>query len=103
MEGENEVKIALYLKELLKRLKSKAGVLEEGEEMIDETSNQSVYFEDFLFLRIAFEFTKMYRNDRCDQYLEVFDSIIPTYDEYSAIFKYMLDNPKRIDNDTYPL
>lgn len=54
-------------------------------------------------MRIAFEFTKMYRNDRSQEYLEVFDTLVPTYEDYSAIFKYMLDNPKKGLSDDFPL
>ena len=54
---------------------------------------QNITFEEILFLRIAYEFTKMYRVDRSEAFLELMDAISISFDEYNSIFQYLLQDP----------
>ncbi len=49
----------------------KAGLIDSEDGMDDDTVQIS--FEEVLFLRIAFEFSKMYRKERSSEYLDVLD------------------------------
>lgn len=51
-----------------------------------------VTFEELLFLRIAYEFTKMYRSDRSQEFLDHLDKIALSFEEYSQIFEYLLNH-----------
>jgi hypothetical protein len=68
LAGEEDVIVARYLEKIIKKLKLKANLLDEDDQMSGDVS-----FEEILFLRIAFEFTKMYKGDRSDSYLELVD------------------------------
>ena len=54
---------------------------------------QNITFEEILFLRIALEFTKMYRVDRSEAFLELMDTISVSFDDYYSIFQYLLIDP----------
>ena len=53
-----------------------------------------VSFEDFLFLRIAFEFSKFSRGERTAAFLENIDKIVPDFDTYQRIFLKLLGKSK---------
>lgn len=88
---EDEIRVANYLKGIMKKLKVKANLIEPDDGMDDETVQIS--FEEVLFLRIAFEFSKMYRKDRSSEYLDLLDEITPNFDDFYAIFNHLLKNP----------
>ena len=66
LSGEDDLQVAKYLGRVISKLKLKAGIYEELSE--DVGMGEDVTFEEILFLRIAFEFTKMYRGDRSQEY-----------------------------------
>lgn len=72
------------------KLKLKSGLID-NEDEIDQ-SNIEVCFEELLFLRIAFEFSKMYIKDRSQDYIDYLDKLVPNFDEYHTIFTYLLNN-----------
>jgi hypothetical protein len=49
-----------------------------------------VTFEEILFFRIAFEFTKMYRSDRSVEFQEHLEQLTVSFDDYNQIFAYLL-------------
>jgi hypothetical protein len=55
-----------------------------------------IEFEEILFIRIAYEFTKMYKEDRSQEYLDHLDKIALSFEEYSQIFQYLLVMEDRI-------
>jgi hypothetical protein len=68
---DDELKIALYLGEIINKLRIKAGL--EDCDMDQEEDSITVLFEELLFLRIAFEFSKMYKRDRSQEYIDYLD------------------------------
>ena len=84
--GDQDIILAHYCETLLKKLKRKAGLIEHE----DEEMGQNITFEEILFLRIAYEFTKMYRVDRSEAFLELMDTISISFDDYNSIFQYLL-------------
>eukprot|EP00347_Sterkiella_histriomuscorum_P002311 403368647 len=88
-----EIKLAEYLQSIIEKLKVLAGVNQEEQEMEENIQDCQIQFEDLLFLRIAYEFTKMYKKDRSDEYLEYLDGIQVDYNDYQQIFTYLLYNP----------
>ena len=87
--GENEIQIAQFLEQILLRLKIQAGIVKKDQEM-NETHINEVLFEDLLFLRIAFEFSKMYRRDRQPDFVDYIDQISLDFNQYNVIFNYLL-------------
>ena len=61
LAGEDDIIVARYLESIIHKLKIKANLIREDEDM-----SGSISFEEILFLRIAYEFTKMYKADRSD-------------------------------------
>ncbi len=58
---------------------------------MDTDSNmEEVTFEEILFFRIAFEFTKMYRSDRSVEFQEHLEQLTVSFDDYNQIFTYLL-------------
>ncbi len=51
---------------------------------------EDIAFEEMLFLRIAYEYTKMYKIDRTAEYLEYLDKITLSFEDYSHIFNTLL-------------
>ena len=49
-------------------------------------------FEEILFIRILFEFSKLKRRERSDEYLNKFDEIELSFDDYCKIFNYFLNS-----------
>lgn len=56
---ESETQLSNYMETIFNKLKSLAGLSEEGPIMTTENPNM-IRFEELLFLRIACEFSKMY-------------------------------------------
>ncbi|CDW89230.1 at hook motif family protein [Stylonychia lemnae] len=92
--GEEEVKLCQYLEQILKRLRDLAGISQNQQD--HDMNHEIVLFEEILFLRIAFEFTKMYKKDRQQEYLERIDEIQVDFEQYQKIFFYLLKNPPMI-------
>lgn len=65
-----------------------------------DDASLNISFEEILFLRIAFEFSKMYKNDRSSEYMDALDEITPSFDDYQFIFKYLLENPNMVETKT---
>ena len=84
LAGNNDLCVARYLESLLTKLKTKSGVLDEIDIDMSELA-----FEEILFLRIAYEFTKMYRSDRSAEFGDYMDKIALPFEEYSMIFQYL--------------
>jgi hypothetical protein len=53
--GEDDLVVARYLEKILTKLKSKAGLIDH------EDLTEPLNFEEILFLRIAYEYIKMYK------------------------------------------
>jgi hypothetical protein len=53
-----------------------------------------ISFEEIIFLRIAFEFSKIYRSERSEAYQEQIDQACVTFDEYFLIFQYLSGDSK---------
>jgi hypothetical protein len=54
-------------------------------------NEDDVAFEEILFLRIAYEFTKMYRQDRSADFIEHLEKIALSFEDYQQIFEYLLN------------
>lgn len=88
---EDETAVAKYIEKILKKVKAKSGLAEE--------MSESLIFEEMLFLRIAYEYTKMYKVDRNADYLEYLDKLSLSFEDYSHIFNALLtteDNNDRL-------
>ena len=83
-EGEEDVSVARYIETILTKLKSKAGVIDTRPDHIP------LKFEEILFLRIAYEYLKMYKADRSQEFIDYMDGISIGFEEYSQIFNYLL-------------
>lgn len=57
LAGDSDLVVARYLESLLAKLRATAG-------LDDAPMPEDIAFEEMLFLRIAFEFSKLYRGDR---------------------------------------
>jgi hypothetical protein len=75
--------VSSYLEKILTLLKAKSGLLDSDEDM------HELCFEEVLFLRIAYEFAKMYRADRTEAFLDQMDRITPSYEDYHQVFEYL--------------
>lgn len=62
-------------------------------------------FPSLLFLRIASEFTKLYKRDRTDPYLDLLDTLTLDFDAYRAIFTHLthLTSPHPSQHHDYRL
>jgi|LauGreDrversion4_2_1035121.scaffolds.fasta_scaffold35483_3 hypothetical protein len=58
--------------------------------MDSDANMEVVTFEEILFFRIAFEFTKMYRSDRSVEFQEHLEQLTVSFDDYNQIFTYLL-------------
>ena len=88
---EDETAVAKYIEKILNKVKAKSGLAEE--------MSESLIFEEMLFLRIAYEYTKMYKVDRNADYLEYLDKLSLSFEDYSHIFNALLtteDNTDRL-------
>lgn len=47
-------------------------------------------FEEVLFLRILYEFSKTFGRERSVEFMEKLDDILPDFDDYQRIFNYFL-------------
>ena len=96
LAGENELVVSNYLEKLLNKLKAKVGLIDQPHDNEDAemmSKEEEVKFEEILFFRIAFEFTKMYRADRSVEYLDHLEAITVTFEDYSQVFQYLLTSP----------
>jgi hypothetical protein len=82
--GEDDLPVARYLTSIINKLKSKAGLLD------NEELSEPLIFEDILFLRIAFEYIKMYKADRSSEFMDIIDACALTFEDYNQIFNYLL-------------
>lgn len=82
--GEDDLPVARYLVSILNKLKSKAGLLD------NEELTEPLIFEEILFLRISFEYIKMYKADRSTEFMDMIEACSLTFEEYNQIFNYLL-------------
>jgi hypothetical protein len=82
---DDDICVARYLETILTKLKCKAGVIDSHDEMYGHLK-----FEEILFLRIAYEYVKMYKADRSLEFNDYLDKIAISFEEYSEIFNYLL-------------
>jgi hypothetical protein len=54
------------------------------------SDENTVSFEEILFLRIAFEFSKMYRIDRSEEFIEALESMMIDYETYNDILEMLV-------------
>ena len=50
------------------------------------SEEEDITFEEILFLRIAYEYTKMYKAERSNEFNDYLDKIALSFEEYSQIF-----------------
>lgn len=92
LAGEEDIEVARYLQGILTKLKGKAGLLD------NEDLSEPLQFEEILFLRIAFEYIKMYKADRSQEFIDLLDDIAIVFEEYNQIFNYLLSTPEESDS-----
>lgn len=46
---------------------------------VSTTDENIIEFEEILFLRIAYEYSKMYKPQRSPAFLDTMDAIVPTF------------------------
>lgn len=90
---EDDTVVSKYMEKILLKLRVKSGLVdmpqpESEEDLVDYSDDIS--FEEVLFLRIAYEYTKMYRQERSVEFIDHLDRISLTYDDYAHIFNYLL-------------
>ena len=71
------------------RLKVKAGLEEATDEFKEE---DEVTFEDLILLRVGYEYSRACKRERTHEFNDMLDEIKPSFDEYQAIFNYLLRN-----------
>jgi len=81
--------VAEYLDSLITKLRVTAG-------LEDLPMPEEITFEEILFLRIAFEFSKLYRGDRSAEYVEHLDRLTPSFEDYSEIFMRLQSSSNRL-------
>jgi len=87
LAGEDDLIVARFLESILLKLKFKAGLIDADHEM-----NEEVSFEDLLFLRVAYEYNKIYKAERSSQFNDYLEKIALSYEDYSQIFNSLLMN-----------
>ena len=92
LAGEEDIEVARYLQGILTKLKGKAGLLD------NEDLSEPLQFEEILFLRIAFEYIKMYKVDRSQEFIDLLDDISIGFEEYNQIFNHLLSTPEESDS-----
>ena len=100
MAGEDDVRIAKYIECIINKLKLASGILDDID-MVDMQQGE-VSFEEMLFLRIGYEFTKMYRADRSQAYIDHMDKIALSFEHYSVIFTHLLMKDDNMPLDVPP-
>jgi len=92
LAGEEDIEVARYLQGILTKLKGKAGLLD------NEDLSEPLQFEEILFLRIAFEYIKMFKADRSQEFVDLLDDIAIGFEEYNQIFNYLLSTPEESES-----
>lgn len=88
--------MAHQLVRIIDKVKVTFGILDESSiknednMQIDTYKKQELHFEELLFLRIAFEYSKMNKKERSDEFFEILDKSMPTYSQYEEIFNKIL-------------
>ena len=77
LAGEDDAGVARYLESILTKLKGKAGLLDH------EDLQEPLTFEEVLFLRIAYEYVKVYKADRSSEFIDLMDGISIGFEEYN--------------------
>lgn len=52
-----------------------------------------ISFEEILFLRSLYEYSRRYKNGHSAQFLEYLDEIVPSFDDYKQIFEFLNNLP----------
>lgn len=89
LAGESDLVVAQYLESLFTKLMASAG-------LEDLQMREEITFEEILFLRIAFEFSKLYRSDRSAEYIEQLEKLTPSFEDYSEIFQRLQSSASRL-------
>lgn len=84
--SEDDTLVSKYMESIVYRLRAMASLVErDAEEM-----HAPLQFEEVLFLRIAYEYTKMYRHERSVEFIDHMDKMALSFDDYAAIFDHLL-------------
>jgi len=74
----------------LGKLRIKAGLDEPIDDMNEDTID--ITFEDLIFLRVGYEYSKASKKERNPEFNEMLDDLKPSFDDYQTIFEYLLKN-----------
>lgn len=85
LASDDDTLVSRYMEKILVKLRAKSGLLERM-----GTDDEPLTFEELLFLRIAYEYTKMYRHERSAEFIDHLDRISLSFDDYAHIFEYLL-------------
>lgn len=102
-DQDPEIIIANYAEMLLEKFKRlargaqgcRAALADSGTHLSNkfeqyEIDDHKIKFEEVLFIRILFEFSKSFKQERSVEFTEKIDEIVPEFDDYQQIFKYFL-------------
>lgn len=89
LAGDEDVLVARYLEKIILKLQLKAGIIEQQSDH-DMNGDANISFEEILFLRIAYEYTKMYKSEISNDYNDYLEKIALSFDDYSKIFTCLL-------------
>ena len=60
--------------------------------------DSEIKLEEVIFLRIAYEYTKIYKSERSQEYLDYLDKIALSFEDYQAIFNFLLKSEQQADH-----
>lgn len=89
LAGEDDLQISTYLERTLALLRAKAGLLPS-----DDLEPAPLSFEELLLLRVAFEFTRIYKGS--EAFTDHMEKFAPSFEDYRAIFECLIAEEDRL-------